>query len=441
MRRLRRPGRAVRGGAALRLAAAGRARRARRRSWRARASRSPPSRPTCVEILEPILASTPECAALFAPGGRLLGEGDPFRQPELGDALERLGGEGAAPFYARRRSPTAVLEWLTGRGAMLTARGPRRLRVIAARAGAGALPRPRGADQPAAVGGRDPLAYALCAAGARRAARPTPAQLVAAMDGGPGRAHARVPRRACREEGFVERFLRVAHGLDHAHLGPRRRRAARARSRAPTARARAIVVPGTGIHLNNMLGEQDLNPLGFHRHPARTAAAQHDGARRWCCATARPSWCWAAAGSNRIRSAILQTIVGVVDRGMRRRRGGARAAPALRGGGRLRRAGHRRRRAGATGRAVARFRDAATCSSAACRRCAAIRPAARSAAPATRAAAALSRWSDHSPPRRGAGRAGARRLRGAAPPDLFVVDRTGTVPGARLDLRVSDEGR
>ena len=26
-----------------------------------------------------------------------------------------------------------------------------------------------------------------------------------------------------------------------------------------------IVVPGTGIHLNNMLGEQDLNPLGFHR--------------------------------------------------------------------------------------------------------------------------------------------------------------------------------
>ena len=28
-----------------------------------------------------------------------------------------------------------------------------------------------------------------------------------------------------------------------------------------------VVVPGTGVHLNNMLGEQDLNPLGFHRHP------------------------------------------------------------------------------------------------------------------------------------------------------------------------------
>ena len=28
-----------------------------------------------------------------------------------------------------------------------------------------------------------------------------------------------------------------------------------------------VVVPGTGMHLNNMLGEQDLNPLGFHRNP------------------------------------------------------------------------------------------------------------------------------------------------------------------------------
>ena len=28
-----------------------------------------------------------------------------------------------------------------------------------------------------------------------------------------------------------------------------------------------VVVPGTGIHLNNIMGEQDLNPLGFFRDP------------------------------------------------------------------------------------------------------------------------------------------------------------------------------
>src|ERR671935_14531 len=25
-----------------------------------------------------------------------------------------------------------------------------------------------------------------------------------------------------------------------------------------------VIVPGTGVHVNNMLGEEDLNPLGFH---------------------------------------------------------------------------------------------------------------------------------------------------------------------------------
>ena len=28
-----------------------------------------------------------------------------------------------------------------------------------------------------------------------------------------------------------------------------------------------LVVPGTGVHVNNMLGEEDLNPGGFHRIP------------------------------------------------------------------------------------------------------------------------------------------------------------------------------
>jgi gamma-glutamyltranspeptidase/glutathione hydrolase len=53
-----------------------------------------------VEILADIVTATPECAAMFAPEGRVLGEGDSILQPELADALERLGSEGATPFYA-----------------------------------------------------------------------------------------------------------------------------------------------------------------------------------------------------------------------------------------------------------------------------------------------------------------------------------------------------
>jgi gamma-glutamyltranspeptidase/glutathione hydrolase len=64
-----------------------------------------------------------------------------------------------------------------------------------------------------------------------------------------------------------------------------------------------------------MLGEEDLNPLGFHRHvPGRRIPSMmaptvvlRDGA---------PEIALGSAGSNRIRSAILQTVLGVVDEGL-----------------------------------------------------------------------------------------------------------------------------
>ena len=55
------------------------------------------------QVLRPILTSTPECAAIYAPEGRLLGEGDTIRLPELGDLLDRLGAEGPGFLYERRR--------------------------------------------------------------------------------------------------------------------------------------------------------------------------------------------------------------------------------------------------------------------------------------------------------------------------------------------------
>ena len=78
-----------------------------------------------------------------------------------------------------------------------------------------------------------------------------------------------------------------------------------------------MVVPGTGIHLNNVMGEEDLNPLGFHTPSGGAADAEHDGPVDRCCAIGEVELVLGSAGSNRIRSAILQTIVGVVDHGLR----------------------------------------------------------------------------------------------------------------------------
>ncbi len=69
-----------------------------------------------------------------------------------------------------------------------------------------------------------------------------------------------------------------------------------------------VVIPGTGIMLNNMLGEEDLNPLGFFRWPpyvrlpsmmSPTAVFRGEN----------PLLLLGSAGSNRIRSAIVQVIL------------------------------------------------------------------------------------------------------------------------------------
>ena len=93
------------------------------------------------EILAELLLSTPECAALWAPAGHVLREGEVLRNPELGDALERLGRDGAVPFYTGDIA-AAVSGWLGERGGSITRRGAGRLPRAAARAGTGRLPRP-----------------------------------------------------------------------------------------------------------------------------------------------------------------------------------------------------------------------------------------------------------------------------------------------------------
>jgi len=65
------------------------------------------------EILADLLTSTPECAAIWAPDGHILREGEMLRNPDLGDALLRLARDGAEPFYrgdiaARSRCSIAV---------------------------------------------------------------------------------------------------------------------------------------------------------------------------------------------------------------------------------------------------------------------------------------------------------------------------------------------
>src|SRR5919206_7671 len=147
----------------------------------------------------------------------------------------------------------------------------------------------------------------------------------------------RAPARAAREgdeefleglatEGFLEQFL-AKQALDTVatevrsrlgnttHISVMDADGACASVTCSNGSCSGVVVPGTGMHLNNMLGEHDLNPLGFHRHPpgARVPSMMaptvvlSDGA---------PEIALGSAGSNRIRSAILQTVLHGIDDAM-----------------------------------------------------------------------------------------------------------------------------
>jgi len=275
------------------------------------------------EVLRPILTSTPECAAIYAPGGSLLGEGDTIRLPELGDLLERLGAEGPAFLYSGDVAG-AVSDWVLERGGMLTRDDLAAYEVIE--------------REPARVayGGREVLTNPPPSSGGiliadalgilERLDQPHDPYVIAEVIASTNRARDEEFLEGLGTEGFLERFL-AKQALDSVatevrsrlgnttHVSVMDAEGGCASVTCSNGSCSGVLVPGTGMHLNNMLGEQDLNPLGFHLHdpgarvPSMMAptVVLRDG---------DPEIAIGSAGSNRIRSAILQTVLGVVDHGL-----------------------------------------------------------------------------------------------------------------------------
>ena len=256
------------------------------------------------DLLEGILSSTPEAVREFGPRTR-------FTSPELADTIELLGREGAEPFY-RGEVAAAIVDWLEPRGGLLTRED---LAAYTAVERAPVWTRYRGRTvvtnpPPSAGGTLIALALALLD---RTDGPPGVVDLVTAMERAQAeRTDAFVA--GLDEPGFAHRFLSSRLGsTTHISVVDGAGRACSVT--CTNGEGSGVVVPGTGIHLNNIMGEEDLNPLGFHafppgrRMPSMMAPTivLRDG---------RVELVLGSAGSNRIRSAILQTIVGVVDRGL-----------------------------------------------------------------------------------------------------------------------------
>jgi gamma-glutamyltranspeptidase/glutathione hydrolase len=263
------------------------------------------------EILEGILLSTPEAAAAFTRDGRALRAGEVFRSHALAETIARFGREGAAPFIDGDLADAMVACVADGGGTLSRA-------DVAAYRAIGREPaavRYRGrrvlTNPPPSAGG---TLLALALAHLDAAGPPTPEALVEAM------ARAQSARTEAfdaglAEPGFLERFLAAQLGsTTHVSVIDADGRACAVT--CTNGEGSGLVVPGTGIHLNNVMGEEDLNPLGFFTAPAGrrmpsmmapTVVIGDDGTVELVLGS---------AGSNRIRSAILQVIVGVADHGL-----------------------------------------------------------------------------------------------------------------------------
>ena len=75
------------------------------------------------------------------------------------------------------------------------------------------------------------------------------------------------------------------------------------------------MIPDTGVMLNNMLGEEDLNPGGFHRWPANRRMTSMMAPTMVVSPQGRTT-SLGSGGSNRLRTAILQVLVNMIDFGM-----------------------------------------------------------------------------------------------------------------------------
>jgi gamma-glutamyltranspeptidase/glutathione hydrolase len=235
------------------------------------------------EILDPLLRYSPEGDALYGPG-KALRVGERFAVPELADTLERLGVEGPDYFY---RGELAVR--IAGH-VPLTLGDLARYEVIEREPLAVSYRGDELRTTPRPSAGGRLLAVGLEALGAAEA---TPLANIRAME-------AQDAMRRAEAAGGTTHISAVDGQGDAASLS------------CSLGSSGGVVVPGTGIQLNNMLGEPQLvasDPRPGARGTSLMAPSVllRDG---------RPRLVLGSAGSTRLHGAILQVVANVAARGL-----------------------------------------------------------------------------------------------------------------------------
>jgi gamma-glutamyltranspeptidase/glutathione hydrolase len=287
-------------------------------------------------ILDLILRHTPEGREIYGQDGRLA-RGEKVVMPDLARTLVTLADGGARELY-RGDLGARVVDHVLENGGSLTRRDLAEYRVIWRRPIRATFEHELFVSNPPPSSGGVLIGYALTLldrlgangpAGSaesiqslvevmREAARAREGSFAGDLHRGG------LARRLYSDEAIRAALKRIKSGATGVHeqagapgtthISVVDERGNAASLTASTGAGSGVVVPGTGIHLNNMLGEYDLNPSGVDASPGRRLTSMM--APSIVLRGSSPRLVVGSAGSIRLRGAILQLVVNVVRHGM-----------------------------------------------------------------------------------------------------------------------------
>jgi len=269
-------------------------------------------------LLQPIMTLTATGRALFAPDGAYLTAGTRFSNSDLADFMEQLPHDHGESFYNGELAETIAAD-MTARQGLLT---------TADLSGYGVIERPplavsyRGrkllTNPPPSFGGhliaralRLLEQFDLTAAGWGTADHVIP--LAAAMVEVERRRTADADNSTPPEDWYAaagHRIRTFTRGTTHVSVVDDQGNVAAMTT--SNGEGSGYIVPGTGIMLNNMMGEDDLHPEGFHATPPGLRVASMM-APSLLLGDEGVELVLGSGGSKRIRTAITQVINNVVD--------------------------------------------------------------------------------------------------------------------------------
>jgi len=287
-------------------------------------------------ILDLILRHTPEGRAIYGEHGRIAA-GEQVVMRDLADTLERIAEGGASELYGGELG-SAVVEHLSEHGGLITEEDLTGYRVIWRRPlrvpyeGREFVSNPPPSSGGILIGYGLSLLDRLSANGGPGSARAIEALIEVmreqsrARGGGfvSGLQRGGLVRRLYSDASIgaalarIERREATAHEQPGApgttHISVVDERGNAASLTASIGSGSGVIVPGTGIHMNNMLGEYDLNPPGSRARPGARLTSMM--APSLALDQERPRLVVGSAGSIRLRGAIMQIVVNVIHHGM-----------------------------------------------------------------------------------------------------------------------------